>query len=132
MSQENVEVAERMVEAFNRRDIDGIANLVTPDVEWAPAMGAIEGEVFRGREGIGTYWGRLDGAWEDYRVVADEHRDLGEIVLTLGRMLGRGRGSGVPVDTPLGILGDYRDGKCWRVRVFLDHAEALRAAGLEE
>jgi ketosteroid isomerase-like protein len=95
-------------------------------------MGAIEGEVFRGREGIETYWGRLDDAWEDYRVVADEYRDFGDRVLTLGRMVGRGRASGVPVDTPFGVLGDYRDGKCWRVRGFLDHDEALRAAGDSE
>ena len=65
-------------------------------------------------------------------MVADEYRDFVDRVLTLGWMVGRGRGSGVPVESPLGVLGDYRDGKCWRVRGFLDHGEALRAAGLAE
>jgi len=132
MSQQNVEIAKRVVAALNQRDIDFFMQATTSDFEWFPALSAVEGEVFRGREGIDTYWGRLDEAWEDYRLVADEYRDLGDTVLILGRMVGRGRGSGVPVETPMGTLGDYRDGKCSRIRAYLDHGEALRAAGLAE
>ena len=44
----------------------------------------------------------------------------------------RGLGSGVPVTAPLDILYDLRDGKISRMHSFLDHGEALRAAGLEE
>jgi len=40
-------------------------------------------------------------------------------------------GSGVPVDAPLGMVLDFRDGKISRMRFFLDHGEALKAAGLE-
>jgi ketosteroid isomerase-like protein len=36
------------------------------------------------------------------------------------------------IDAPVQFLLDYRDGKCWRIRGFLDHDEALRAAGLAE
>ncbi len=132
MSLENVEIAKRATDAFNLRDIDGLVALTTRDFEWYPAMGAVEGEVFRAREGIATYWGRLDDNWEDYHVVVDEYCDLGDHVLVLGRVVGRGRGSGVPVDAPLGFVEDFRDGKMWRVWGFLGHDEALRAAGREE
>jgi hypothetical protein len=44
---------------------------------------------------------------------------------------GRGRGSGVEIDAPLGVVDDLRHGKVSRVRAYLDHGEALRAAGLE-
>ena len=38
MSRENVEVAKRVVDAYNRRDVDGLfAELATPDFEWWPA-----------------------------------------------------------------------------------------------
>jgi len=37
----------------------------------------------------------------------------------------------VPVDTPYWAISDLRDGKVSRIRAFLDHGEALRAAGLE-
>ncbi len=127
-----MEIARRATDAFNLRDIDGLAALTTRDFEWSPAMGAVEGEVFRAREGIATYWGRLHDAWEDYHVVVDEYRDLGDRVLVLGRVVGRGRGSGVPVDAPLGFVEDFRDGKLWRVQGYLDQREALRAIGLDE
>jgi hypothetical protein len=42
-------------------------------------------------------------------------------------MVARGRGSGVPVETPLGALTDYRDGKCWRSRNFRDDPAGLAA-----
>jgi ketosteroid isomerase-like protein len=45
---------------------------------------------------------------------------------------GRGKGSGVRVDGPSGAVFDFRDGKISRIRLFLDHDEALRAAGLAE
>ena len=132
MSRETVETGMRWVDAFNRRDIDGMVELTTPDFEWVPAMAAIEGEIFRGREGIEMYRGRLDEAWEDLRAVADEYRDLGDRALFVGRMVGRGRVSGVPVETPLGVVTEFRDGVISVIRTFLDHDEALRAAGLNE
>jgi ketosteroid isomerase-like protein len=93
---------------------------------------AVEGEVFWGREGIETYFERMREVWDDFRGFADEHRDLDYRVLWLGRLEGRGRGSGVPVSTPLDILFDIRDGKVSRMHSYLDHGEALLAAGLEE
>ncbi len=94
------------------------------------SMTAVEGEVFWGREGIETYFERMREAWEEFLSIGSEYRDLGERVLFIGRVQGRGRGSGVPVDAALGILFDFRGGKISRQRSFLDHGEALRAAGL--
>jgi len=50
----------------------------------------------------------------------------------LGRLEGRGKSSGVPVDAALGMVFDFRNGAISRIRGYLDHAEALRAAGLPE
>lgn len=121
-----------MIDAFNERDLDGFAEMTTPDFEWSPSMVAIEGEVFVGREGIETYFGRMIEAWTEFRGAADELRDLDGRVLWRGRLEARGRLSGVPVDAALDMLFDVRDGKISRMRSFLDHSEALRAAGLEE
>jgi hypothetical protein len=38
----------------------------------------------------------------------------------------------VTVDGPMGAVYDFRDGKISRIRLYLDHSEALRAAGLSE
>jgi predicted ester cyclase len=43
-----------------------------------------------------------------------------------------GRASGVGVAFPTTTIYDFADGKVNRVRVFLDRASALKAAGLSE
>ncbi|HTA31918.1 MAG TPA: nuclear transport factor 2 family protein [Solirubrobacteraceae bacterium] len=132
MSQQNVELVERLIDAFNRRDVDAFAEITTPDFEWTTSVMAVEGEIFWGREGIDTYFERMRDAWDEFRGLADEVRDLGERVLWSGRLKGRGRVSGVPVNTPLDVLYDFHGGKISRMHSFLDHDEALRAAGLSE
>ena len=133
MSQENVEIVKRVIDAFNRRDIDAIFECVNQDVEWFPAMPVTFGGGLRGREGIESYVREVSDTWEEYRVVGQDFRDLGEDrVLVLSRVEGRGAGSGGLVDTEMGQMFDFRDGKIARVRTYLDHGEALRAAGLSE
>ena len=136
MSQANVDIVKRGIDAFNRRDVEALADVVTPDFEWFPALpSTVEGERFsgyRGREGIETYFEDVRSTWEGLRVLGNEFRDLGDSVLVLGRADGRGRGSGIEVDMPLGVIYDFRDGRVSRVRTYLDHGEALRAARLPE
>ena len=92
----------------------------------------IDGNSFQRREGMQAYFADVDGAWEELRLIYDEYRDLGDRVLVLGRLEGRGRGSGAVVETPQGAVADFRDGKLSSVRSYLDHAEALKAVGLAE
>ena len=130
MSPQNVEVVERLLEAFNRRDVDGFVDAATPDFVWSPSVVAVDGEIFRGREGIETYFGRMSDAWAEFKTLADDVRDLGQRVLWVGRLRGRGRSSGATVEVPLSILYELRNGKISGMHSFLDHAEALEAAGL--
>jgi ketosteroid isomerase-like protein len=67
-----------------------------------------------------------------YRSVAEECRDLGDRVLVLGRLKGRGKGSGAPVDQPSTTIVDFRGDRIWRVRAYFDRADGLRAAGLSD
>src|SRR6266568_7929693 len=133
MSQANVELAKRAFDAFNRRDVDAFIELTTADFEYYPSLvGAVERRSFSGREGMEQYFEDQRTAWEEFRALPHELRDLGDHVLILGRMEGRGKGSGVSIDAPFGAISDFRDGRVSCIRVYLDHAEALRAAGLAE
>ena len=133
MSQENVELVKRAIDAFNRRDVDGIVECVNPDVEWFPAMPVtFGGGAFRGPEGVAAYVGEVRDTWEEYRVVGEDFRDLGDRVLVLSRVEASGVGSGAPVGSPLGLIYDFRDGKSSRVLSYLDHGEASRGAGVSE
>jgi ketosteroid isomerase-like protein len=112
MSQENVEVATRFTDAFNRRDLNALMDTATPDIAFHPALaGTVDDNSFQGREGMRAYFADVDSAWEEFRVIVDEYRDLGDRVLGLGRVEGRGRGSGAAVDTPLGGSWTFETGR---------------------
>ena len=133
MSLENVEVVRLAFASYNRRDLDAVLELATEDYLLLPAVaGSVETGGIRGREGLGRYFEMIDETWEEFRINADEFRDLGERVLAIGHTEGRGRGSGAVVDAPYAAIFDFRDGKWWRAQGYLDHDEALRAAGLSE
>jgi ketosteroid isomerase-like protein len=132
MPRDKVDVAKRSVDAYNRRDVDGLfAELVTPDFEFYPGtVRALDEGGYRGREGAERFVVETSENWEELQNVAEEFRDLGDQVLVLGRLRGRGKGSGAPVDQPYAAILDFRGDRIWRNRVYLDRAEGLRAAGL--
>jgi ketosteroid isomerase-like protein len=133
MSRENVAIVRRANNAYNRRDLDDYDELFTADLEWVAALPSeVGGGSFRGREGVERYLQDLASAWEEIRLVGEDFRDLGGRILWLGRIEGRGRGSGVPVDAPLGLIYEFRDDKISRCHAHLDHDKALKAVGLAE
>jgi ketosteroid isomerase-like protein len=114
-----------MVDAYNRRDVDCLfAELATPDFEWYPAgVRALGGGGYRGREGVERFAVDTSENWEVLQIVAEEFRDLGDQVLLLGRLQGRGKGSGVPVEQPYASILDFRGDRIWRSRVYVDSDE---------
>jgi ketosteroid isomerase-like protein len=129
----NVEIVKPSIDAYNRRDVEALADLVTPDFELFTAIvGVVEGGSYRGPDGLRTYFDAVSDAWEEIQIIAEEFRDLGDSVLVLGQIEGRGRASGVQVNAPQGLIYDFRGDKISRIRAYLDHGEALRAAGLAE
>jgi len=130
MSQ-NVDIAKRSVDVFNDRDLAAYDDIYTPDFEWFPAMpGIVEGDSYRGREAVERYFEEANDTWEYLRFVPERFLGLGDRVLTLGHATGRGKGSYVEVDSPIGVVIELCDGRISRALGYLDHGEALRAAGL--
>jgi ketosteroid isomerase-like protein len=82
MSQANVEIAKRLNDALNWRDVDALLEFATPDIEFHPAMsGTVAGGSLSGREGIEALFADIRDTWEEHRTVIEEIRDLGERVL---------------------------------------------------
>jgi ketosteroid isomerase-like protein len=132
---DKVEVVRRVFDAYNRRDVDCLfAELATPDFEYYPAITtALDGGAgYRGRDGVEQFAADTSENWEELQALPEEFRDLGDLVLVFGRLKGRGKASGAPVDTPTVNIFDFRGDRIWRSRVYLDRAEGLRAAGLSE
>ena len=128
MSQQNVELYRRCIDAFNRRDLDGLLGLMDDEVEAVSRLVAIEGGL-TGHDGIRRWWTSWFDVWPDYRIDIVEVRDLGDTTLATLRAHGHGAGSDVPFDDRAWQLARWRRGKCILWRVFNDRDEALRAAG---
>jgi ketosteroid isomerase-like protein len=132
MSQENVEVARRWIEAYNRRDMETLVQLNTADFIFRSIFVAVETE-FQSPEGFPyAYFKTLDEAYERFVVVPSEFIDGGAAVLMVGSAEWRGRESGAEGATPIATASWFRAGKVFRAETFTDRAEALEAAGLSE
>ena len=77
MSQENVDLAYRVVDAFNRRDIDSFLALCDPDGEYFPTRGTGGRRPYCGHDGIRSWWKSLLAFSPDFRSEIEEVRDLG-------------------------------------------------------
>ena len=129
MAQQNVETVRRAVE-----DVETFWALLDDHVVWdlREAQSVDLDGVYVGREAVieasRHYW----GTWDDYRVQAEEIIEAGSTVVVLGREIGRGKGSGVPIERELAQLWTFHRGKLIRWDVLFDKATALKAAGLSE
>ena len=134
MSQENVEIVRRTVEAILRGDWEQAAQLLDPDAEGHGTVGGLsEGEVLRGVTQLRHSFEQEDAeAWDERRLKAEEFIDAGDRVVVLVREFRRGRGSGIELETDTAAVFEVRDGRVVRIQGYMDRAEALEAAGLRE
>jgi ketosteroid isomerase-like protein len=133
MSEENVKLAYRGHETFNRRDLGAFLEQMDPDTEFMPYEIAVQGgQAYRGHAGMRAWWNETLEVMPDFRVDIDEARDLGDKVLVHGRIHGHGAGSGVAFERPLWGVMEFRGGMQVRYRTFENKSEALDAAGLSE
>jgi ketosteroid isomerase-like protein len=132
MSQENVEIVRRHIEAWNRRDLPTLLALWRSDAEidWSRARGPLKG-VYRGHREREAFWTEF---WSTFEVVEVELSDFTEtgphvVALNTARMRGR---YGIEVIARSAFVYTVEDGQITRLRMFQERAEALEAAGLRE
>jgi ketosteroid isomerase-like protein len=130
---ENVRVVGEVLEAWNRQDIDTVLTRVSDDLKWAPAtIATLEGRSFRGKDGFREFAREWGETWETFDVDLHEIREEGDVVIVLGHVHASARGSGLELDNPVAYVFQLRDGLLSRGQSFLDHDEALAAAGAHD
>ncbi len=128
MSEENVEIVRKSVEAYARGDLDTALTYADPDIVWNP----VEEPASKGHDAIRANLERWETDFEDFEATPEEYIDAGDQVLVAVHWSGRGRGSGVQVDIRTYQVVTLCDGKTIRMDEFTERAEALEAAGLSE
>jgi SnoaL-like domain len=79
MSQENRpqdgrELLETMLDALNARDFEALIELLDPAMELRSVLGASEGEVYTGIDGLRKWAAEVDAVWEDWHQEAVDYR----------------------------------------------------------
>jgi ketosteroid isomerase-like protein len=125
------------VEAFNRRDLDVVAIVYHPDLEYYPYREFVEATLaercYHGPAGYRGYIRAQSEVWgNDVRLEPTELIDLGDRLVLLADMPMRAQASGVPLAEKYAGVMTLRNGKVIRVEDFLNQDEALEAAGLRE
>ena len=132
MSQENVELAGQFSDAWNRGDLDWIADRVTDDFELRPVVSFLDhGGLSRqgGWERFARTWRQ---AWVADTIELERVEDLGDRLLVLLTSNATGQGSGVSVRMRFGHLVTLRDQQVASLVVIEGWDRALEAAGLSE
>ena len=132
MSQENVEIVRRVIDAANGDDLAETLRLYSPEVEidWSRSKGPARG-VYRGHEGIETFRMEFLRAFEDVRLDAHDFIASGSEVVVPNTAHFRGR-DGIEVVARATLVYTVENGRVTRVRMFQERDEALEAAGLRE
>jgi ketosteroid isomerase-like protein len=137
MSQVNVEVVRRATEILSVAYTSGEATdellaLCTPDFHLDASRRVFNPATYDGHAGLRSAIREVWEAWEDFREENERLIGVGDKVLSLQTIAGRGRASGAEVRAPGALIWTLRDGLVTRVETFPDRTEALKALGLEE
>ena len=89
-SQHYVTLGLQFVDAFNRGDFDACVELLDPAVEWYTSNHFYESELHEGRADVRAYLASLNGHLEDQRLEPEDGLQIGDHVMLINRLHGRG------------------------------------------
>ena len=65
------------IDAYNRRDLGALRDLMTEDIQLRPPVSALTGRAYVGHDGIAEWLGDVDESFASAQIVLFEVRDLG-------------------------------------------------------
>ena len=130
-----MEILHRLIDAWNRQDVEEILDRIDPGAEYVNASTAVEPGTRRGHDAIVAVvrqqWEALPGAhWE-----IDRLHDRGDEIISVGKISRAMPGSDARIDNPILQSWRFRDGKVIRLEMLgagPEFQKALEAAGLSD
>ena len=128
MSQANGEAFKRVIEAYNRRDVEALLRELDTEIEWRPVLPVVLGgdeTVYHGHDGVRRLLRDLDEVLAERRMDFSEIREAGDLVVATGSLRIRGKSSGALSESPFGCVAELKNGKAIRIQTYLDPSDAL-------
>jgi ketosteroid isomerase-like protein len=125
---DNVALVEAALDAYNRRDVPRLCELMTDQVDLQPPVSWLTGRAYRGHQGIAEWLRDLDESFSFAQIAPLELTDLGDRVLALTRFDVEGNESRVSFGSELGLVLAVDGGRIASWVGFMSHAEARASA----
>jgi ketosteroid isomerase-like protein len=123
--QSGVELVRGIIKALNRGDVEAMLARMEPDFEWRPLEASPVARVYRGREQVRRYVEDWLGTFETLRLDLDDSTEVADRVVAVVRGHGRGRASGVELETRFCQLWTVRPGTAVAMEEYPTREEAL-------
>jgi ketosteroid isomerase-like protein len=131
MSQENLELVKRMVDAFLEGDAEAALTVLDDEVVWHGTIGGLdEGRIARGQQEVIEAFGENLQEWESHVLEPQRFIDAGDRVVVFWHEEGRGRSSGAEVRTDTAVIYTVRGSHVVEAQGYMDRSAALEAVGL--
>jgi ketosteroid isomerase-like protein len=127
MSQENIEIVQRLYDGWAREGVRGPLELLDPEIEYVNPPGAIEPGV---RHGLAAFIAAVESVfegWADWHMEPEEFKALGNQVAVVLAYRARARQSGIEMDGRESALLTLRNAKVVRYEWFQEPGDALEA-----
>jgi ketosteroid isomerase-like protein len=123
MTQENVEIIQRIYEAGNARDVPAYMELLHPEVEVLQTELLPWGGRYHLHQGIMDFLTKLLHS----QVVPEEFVAAGNQIVAIGRTIGHVKANGNAFDLRFVHVWELKDGKVMRFEAYIDTPQMLQA-----
>ena len=133
MSEENVELVRSSLLGWNDRGVAAFVENVAPDVEFRPPKESMEPGIYRGPDGMRTYFDRVGEMFEVQDVESVDMVDVDDthVIAVLKVFVSTPHFAG-EVEMNWAFVYTIENGLVTRAEGFTDKQQALEAAGLSE
>jgi ketosteroid isomerase-like protein len=128
MTEEDIRVLLDGYEAWNRREPDALADVLHPDMEWEPGFGDLNQGLHHGAEGFRGFVDSWIESFDDFNIRPELLVQSGDVVVVVAHQTGRGRGSGIELESHVVHVWTVRDRtavRWWGPRTLDDALDAL-------
>lgn len=133
VEEENVKLVQQMYDAFNRRDIPAVLDMMAEDAEWqSPVTRAVSKEIpwaqpRHSRAEVAAFFGELKEHMQPDRLEPLAYTVQGDRVVVEGKNRGTVRANGQSYEHDWVMIFTLRQGQIARMRHYYDTADLLAA-----
>jgi hypothetical protein len=107
MSQPRAELLAALSKRWNEGERSATLEEFDPAFELESPFASVAGEPYRGYAGLEQWMRDLDEQFAEWRTNLEDVREVGELVIGIGGVHGRGRASGIEFDVPAALVAEF-------------------------